>query len=422
MNRVWMASLVILLSSIPARADDPVAAARGVEAAVERIVDKVVPAFVFIGGGSGVCISEDGWFVTNFHVVNSPQGIIKRWRVKTPDGNSWLAEVVGTDTRGDIALVKMKEAKDRPHVDLGDSDLMETGEYVIAVGNPFLLGRPDCRPTVSLGIVSANHRCEGSFDSPKNLQGYLDCIQTDAAVNPGNSGGPLFNMKGELVGINGSISPRFGNRVNTGIGYAIPSNQIKRFIPTLKEGKGNMHGVVDGLTMLPKESAGDGATVGRVKPGSDAEKAGFEKDDLIVEVQGMPTPTLARWWGVVWTWPAGETLAFKVKRGDKTIDVSAKLSPLDEEEKAKQKPYLGLRMETSEDGGIVVQGVSPESPAAKAGVQSGDVIKSIDGKEVKDAGALLKVVGEHKTGDKIKLKVTREGKEIEVEVTLEARK
>lgn len=408
---------VLLLSSF-AWADDPIAAAKGVEAEVERVVDKVVPAFVFIGGGSGVCISEDGWFVTNNHVA----GGSKKWRVKTQDGQTFIADLVGTDKRGDISLLKMKEATGRPHVDLGDSDLMETGEYVIAVGNPFLLGRPDCRPTVSLGIVSANHRCEGAYGSPKDLQGYLDCIQTDAAVNPGNSGGPLLNMKGELVGINGSISPRFGNRVNTGIGYAIPSNQIKRFIPTLREGNGNMHGLVDGLTMLPKESEGDGATVGRVKPGSDAEKAGFLKDDLVVEVQGMPTPTLARWWGVVWTWPAGSTLAFKVKRGDKTIDLSAKLSPLDEAEKAKQKPYLGLRMETADDGGAVVQGVTKDSPSAKAGLQEADVIHAIDGKPVKDPGELLKAVGEHKTGDKITLKLTRDGKDIEVEVTLEGRK
>ncbi len=398
-------------------ADDATAKARELESDVVHVVDQVVPAFVFIGGGSGVCISEDGYFLTNNHVAGSS----KRWRVKTQDGRAYVADLVGTDRRGDIALLKMKDAESRPHVDLGDSDALETGEYVIAVGNPFLLGRPDCRPTVTFGIVSANHRCEGSYASPKDLQGYLDCIQTDASVNPGNSGGPLFNMKGELVGINGSIAPRFGNRVNTGIGYAIPSNQISRFIPRLKEGKGNCHGVPDGLSLLQGGTSND-AIVGRVKAGTEAEKAGFQKGDVILEVQGMPTPTAARFWGVVWTWPSGETVSCKVRRGEETTQIKVKLTAIDADEKLRDKAQLGVRMEAARDGGVRVIDALEGAPAAKGGVKSDDVIKAIDEKEMKAPADVLKFIGEKKPGDKVKITVLREGKELEIEVSLEGRK
>lgn len=411
-----LCAVLFLAACAPIVADDAIARARELEADIVRVVDQVLPAFVFIGGGSGVCISADGYFLTNNHVA----GKSKRWRVKTQDGQTWLAEVVGTDRRGDIALLKMKDAANRPFVKLGDSDALETGEYVIAVGNPFLLGRPDCRPTVTFGVVSANHRCQGRYQDPKNLHGYLDCIQTDAAVNPGNSGGPLFNMKGELVGINGSISPRFGNRVNTGIGYAIPSNQIQRFLPRLKEGKGNCHGYIDGLFLLQDDST-VAPVVGRVKAGTEAEKAGFQKGDVILEVQGMRTPTPARFWGVVWTWPSGETLTIQVRRGDETVKVEAKLTPIDAEERLRNKAQLGVRMEPARDGGVRVIDALDGAPAAKAGVRSDDVIRAIDGQEIKAPADVLKLIGERKPGDKVKLKVVRDGKEMEIEVTLEGR-
>ena len=416
-NTRALCAALSLAACAAAWADDATAKARELENDVVRVVDQVVPAFVFIGGGSGVCISEDGYFLTNNHVA----GDSKRWRVKTQDGQTFLADLIGTDRRGDIALLKMKGAEDRPHVDLGDSDALETGEYVVAVGNPFLLGRPDCRPTVTFGIVSANHRCEGDYSNPKNLQGYLDCIQTDASVNPGNSGGPLFNMKGELVGINGSIAPRFGNRVNTGIGYAIPSNQIRRFIPRLKEGKGNCHGVPDGLRLLQGGTSNE-AVVGSVRAGTESEKAGFKKGDVVLEVQGMPTPTAARFWGVVWTWPSGETLSCKVRRGEETTEIKVKLTAIDTEEKLREKAYLGVVPEAVEEGGLRVNDAREGSPAAKAGVKTGDIILQVDGKEMKASTDLLKLIGESKPGDKLKMKVVREGKEMEIEVTLEARK
>lgn len=409
--------VLFLAACAAARTDDAVAKAREVEADVIRVVDRVVPAFVFVGGGSGVCISEDGYVLTNHHVAGSS----KRWRVKTQDGRAYIADLVGSDRRGDVALLKMKEASGRPFVELGDSDALETGEYVIAVGNPFLLGRPDARPTVTFGIVSANHRCEGNYSSPKDLAGYLDCIQTDASVNPGNSGGPLFNMKGELVGINGSISPRFGNRVNTGIGYAIPSNQIRRFLPRLKEGKGNCHAVVDGLFLLQGGTSND-AVVGRVKAGTDAEKAGFQKGDVIEEVQGMPTPTAARFWGVIWTWPSNETLTFKVRRGEETLTIQARLTALDADERLRDKAQLGVRMEEARDGGVRVIDALEGLPASKAGIQNDDVIQAIDGKEMKEPADVLKLINERKPGDKVKVKVLRGDREMEIEVTLEGRK
>lgn len=412
-----LGAVLLLAASAVVRGDDAVAKARELEEDVVRVVGKVVPAFIFVGGGSGVCISADGYFLTNHHVA----GGSKRWRVKTTEGKPYIADLVGSDWRGDIALLKIRDVSDLPYVELGDSDALEMGETVIAVGNPFLLGRPDCHPTVTLGILSGNHRCVGDYRNPKELQGYLDCIQIDASINPGNSGGPLFNMKGEVVGINGQILTRFANRVNTGIGYAIPSNQIRRFLQRLKDGRGNCHGVPDGLRLLQGGTSNE-AVVGGVKAGTESEKAGFKKGDVILDVQGMPTPTASRFWGVVWTWPSGETLSCKVRRGEETTEIKVKLTAIDADEKLREKAWFGAITEALEGEGLRVNDVREGSSAAKAGIVDKDVIRSIDGKEMKAPADIIRLVGEKKPGDKVKVKLVREGKEMEIEVTLEGRK
>lgn len=244
--RCLTSALVAIALALPARAedapplllegdhhagaeDDALKAALRLEKLIESTAARVVPAFVFVGGGSGVLISSDGWFLTNHHVA----GERPDWQVTLPGGFIYKAEVVGYDVSGDICLCKIKNAKDLPYVELGDSDVIRPGEGVIAVGNPFMLGSMDFQPTVSFGVVSAMHRFQ---------QNYADAIQTDAAVNPGNSGGPLFTIDGKLIGINGRIDTRFRNRVNTGIGLAIPINQIKNFMRVLKKGGYVRHG------------------------------------------------------------------------------------------------------------------------------------------------------------------------------------
>jgi len=206
---------------------DPV---RTLEKKVQETGRKVSDAFVFIGGGSAVLISPDGWFLTNHHVGGTMD---KGTTVWLSDGRSFRAKLVCTDPVGDLALFKLQDVKEKlPHVEFGDSDALEVGQYVVAVGNPFGLATtpaPDRRryPSVSLGVVSARHRYQ---------QNYGDCIQTDAAVNPGNSGGPLVTLDGRLVGINGRIATRYMNRVNSGVGFAIAANQVKRFLPEMMEG------------------------------------------------------------------------------------------------------------------------------------------------------------------------------------------
>jgi hypothetical protein len=208
------------------------------EARVRSCVERAKPAYVFFGNGSGVCVAPDGWVLTNFHVAGDRDG----QRVRMTGGKVFTADVVGWDPHGDISLCKLRDAKDLPFCGLGDSDGLQVGDPVIAVGNPFLLGNGSWEPTITLGIVSALHRY---MDNP----GYFDAIQTDAQINPGNSGGPLLALDGRVVGINGRIDiKRFMNRVNTGIGYAIPARQIQRYMKAFKEGGRVWEGYIHGLT------------------------------------------------------------------------------------------------------------------------------------------------------------------------------
>ena len=193
------------------------------EAEVKELVAKVYPAFVLIGGGSGVCITEDGYFLTNHHVWN--QAAAPANMVVKMAGNSrqFTADAIGADPRGDIVLGKLRlnEGEKVPFAKLGDSDAVKIGDICLCIGNPFLLSGNGSEPTVTLGTVTANNRFQG---------GYNDSLQIDTAINPGNSGGPSFNIEGEIIGINGRNIASHGKRYNTGAGYAIPSNQCRNFM------------------------------------------------------------------------------------------------------------------------------------------------------------------------------------------------
>ena len=182
---------------------------------------------MFIGGGSGVIVSPDGLMLTNDHVIGSKRA----FTVRIGDGRSLKAKVLGTDPEGDLAALRiaLPAGETVPHLELGDSDELRVGDEALAVGNPFALGVLDQSPTFTVGIISAVNHTQGT---------YAECIVTDAEVNPGNSGGPLVNMAGEVVGINGQISTRFGLRSNTGLGFAISSRQIKLWLPRLEAAGG----------------------------------------------------------------------------------------------------------------------------------------------------------------------------------------
>jgi serine protease Do len=413
----WIVLFVFLVSvSLYAKQDkNPV---EKLQKVVEEVSKKVVPAFVFMGNGSGVIISADGYFLKNAHVANSLPNL-KTHTITLNNSKRLKADRIGCDPQGDIALFKIRDAKDLPFVPIGDSDKLEVGEYVIAVGDPFGASivspkKDEKYPTVTLGIVSALHRYEGT---------YTDAIQTDAPVNPGNSGGPLVTLNGELVGIVGKIRTRFGTRVNTGVGLAIPINQVKRFLEPLKkcgEGGTVYHGTIDGLSISPRHTDGEGAVVSSVKEGSPAEKAGFKKEDVIVQLDNYKITSRDRFFGALGTYPEMYKLSVKVKRGDqeKSISVSLDrdkgrfLSDYAPDYPARREGggYLGIAVledESSRGKMVMIESVAADSPAERAGLMTGDIILQIDQTQVRSLKSLFKELEEKESGDEITLTVAR---------------
>ncbi|HLW66175.1 MAG TPA: trypsin-like peptidase domain-containing protein, partial [Gemmataceae bacterium] len=246
---------VTALSLLPAFALADDSTVRSGEKQRIEVINKCRPAVVAIfspggqGGGSGVLIDKDGYALTNFHVVSGTGPVMQ---CGLADGVMYDAVIVGWDKVGDVALIRLlpkKEGQPFPVAALGDSDKVQEGDWCMTMGNPFLLAT-DFSPTVSFGMVSGVHRYqypEGGF-----LE-YTDCIQVDASVNPGNSGGPLFNMQGEVVGINGRISFDKRRRINSGVGYAISSNQIKNFMGHLRAGMDVDHAELVRVASLSEE-------------------------------------------------------------------------------------------------------------------------------------------------------------------------
>ncbi len=383
-----------------------VQAAIDAQGALSKTIERLAKSFVFVGGGSGVLVSPDGWFLTNHHVAGSS----KRWLVRVGT-KLHRAELAGTDPRGDVALLKIEGASGMPFVELGDSDAVKVGQQVIAIGNPFGLAAADGDPTVTLGIVSCLHR----FNA-----GYSDAIQTDAAVNPGNSGGPLFTLDGKLIGINGQIATRFGQRSNTGIGLAIPSNQIARFLPLLKEAKGGVvfHGLIRGMRWKgdAEDSMQDGAEIAEVFPGSAAEKTGLKKGDVITAVEGVKILNPFRFNGVIGTYPAGTELALTVKRGGKFETLKAKLEKYDPAD-------LGATIKRPAVPGLMppveLEKVEKGLAADKAGLKPGDRLLAIDGKRADSIPALMALMAnsQYLAGDKVKVRFKRGEEEKVAELT-----
>jgi len=422
------ACAALLAAAGPAAAGEAGAPpAPALEQALVDAVRRAVPAFVFIGGGSGVCISADGWILTNYHVLIGPVGPAtegQQWRVVFPGGARYFADVAGYSLRGDLALLKIREASGLPFAELGDSDALVVGQHVFAVGNPFMLGSRIWEPSVSFGIVSAVHRFQ---------EGYSDAIQTDAQINPGNSGGPLFTMDGKVVGINGRIALKYGNRVNSGIGYAIPAAQIRRFLPKLKAGGRVYHGFVDGLQIADPDAAGGVYGTGVLVTGvyesefgrepTPAQKAGFRPGDLIVRVAGARTFNTRRFHGILGTYPAGSTVTMTVRRADGDWDLEVYLGEAEQAgagaPSVSKRPWLGLTGSRARGGsGLQVEEVEPDSPAAKAGLKEGDVILAADGEPLHDFRSLRDALGRKSPGEEMLFRVRRGDRTIEVPVTL----
>ncbi|MCA9231351.1 MAG: trypsin-like peptidase domain-containing protein [Planctomycetales bacterium] len=270
------------------------------------------------GGGSGVIITSDGLALTNFHVT-APCGTAMKCGMT--DGKVYDAVIVGIDPVGDVALIQLLGRDDFPTAEIADSDQVKVGDWVFAIGNPFLLA-DDFHPSVSYGIVSGTHRYQYPAGT---LLEYTDCIQTDAAINPGNSGGPLFNAQGKLIGINGRGSFEKRGRVNVGVGYAISINQIKHFLGHLKSGR-----IVDHATLgATVATAEDGsAVVDDILESCDAYRRGLRYGDEIVNFAGREITSANALKNILGVFPRGWTVPMSYRREGETFDIQVRLMGL----------------------------------------------------------------------------------------------
>jgi len=282
------------------------------------MIQRVAPSVVCIldshqrGGGSGVLIDPSGYGLSNYHVVagmlDGPGG----WGGLS-DGKLYELEVLGIDPTGDVGMFRLKgsdgfpQGGQFPHAKLGDSDAVRVGDPAVVMGNPFSLSE-DYTPSVTAGLVTGVHRYQKGVKG--NLT-YTDCIQVDAAVNPGNSGGPLFNAAGEVIGINGRISVNRRGRFNVGFGYAISSNQIERFIPAMRAGLLARHGTLQATV----DADSDGRIIfQRIAPGASADKAGIRRGDHLLTFDGVAIASGNHFASVLGTYPADWPVPIEFER------------------------------------------------------------------------------------------------------------
>lgn len=342
----------------------------------------------FMALGSGVIIdAAKGYVVTNNHVVDNANTI----KVQMSDGRKFDAKVVGKDPRSDIALIQIQDPKNLTAIKLADSDALRVGDYTVAIGNPFGLGE-----TVTSGIVSALGR------SGLNAENYENFIQTDAAINRGNSGGALVNLNGELIGINTAILAPDGG--NIGIGFAIPSNMVKNLTAQMvqygqvKRGELGIMGTElnSELAKAMKVDAQRGAFVSQVMPNSSAAKAGIKAGDVITSLNGKPISSFAALRAEVGSMPIGSKVTLGLLREGKPVNVSLELQQSSQNQVDSSTIFSGIEgAEMSNKGadkGVVVNNVKANSPAARIGLKKGDVIMGVNQQPVKNIAELRKIL------------------------------
>ncbi|MDI6686659.1 MAG: DegQ family serine endoprotease [Desulfobacterales bacterium] len=362
--------------------------------------------------GSGFIIDKDGYIVTNNHVVENADKI----KVKLKNGKEFDAKIVGKDSNTDLALIKIKSRRDLPVVILGDSDSLKVGQWVVAIGSPFGLEH-----TVTAGIVSAKGRVIGSGP-------YDDFIQTDASINPGNSGGPLVNMKKEVVGINTAIIAN-----GQGIGFAIPINLAKGIVEQLKQSgevtRGWLGVAIQDLNEELAKYYGvngkNGVLVAEVFPGDPADEAGIKPNDIILEVNNKEVETGRDLTTLIANTGVGKLVKIKLLRNGAEKTVEVKIAKRDaskvyaDKSKKGEEDELGIQVSkitpeiagrfnmASEEKGVIVIAIKPDSKASEAGLTQGDIIKEINRTEINTPDKYYSQIKKIKKGEPIEILIKR---------------
>ncbi|MDP9191545.1 MAG: Do family serine endopeptidase [Acidobacteriota bacterium] len=375
-------------------------------------------------GGSGFIISADGYILTNNHVIEGASKVEVHFGSDENGvgGRTIPAKIVGRDPATDIALLKIDVSQELPYIRLGDSERIRKGDWAVAIGNPFAFEN-----TLTVGVISAKGRSLGLSAETRSFENF---IQTDAAINFGNSGGPLLNISGEVVGINTAI--RGGGA--QGIGFATPINTAKLLLPQLKKGKvtrGYLGMSIADVTEETREAFGlpeaRGALVQSVEPGKPADKAGIRNGDVVIEVDGKPIRNNRELIDTISYLPIGSEVKITVLRDGKRVTLTGKTEVRpsdgtdDEEEESSSEPVrdkLGMTVQEltgelrrqyglPEDvRGVIVTGVKNVSPAGEANINEGDVISEIQGQRVNTLAEFRTAIDRLRSGQRIRMYVT----------------
>ena len=364
--------------------------------------------------GSGFIIDGDGYIVTNNHVIEDADRI----KVKLNTGGEYEARIVGRDPNTDLALIQIEADETLPSLKLGDSDQLEVGQWVVAIGSPFGLEH-----TVTAGIVSAKGRVIGSGP-------YDDFIQTDASINPGNSGGPLLNMAGEVVGINTAIIAS-----GQGIGFAVPVNMARNILEQLKQHgevtRGWLGVAIQDLTAEIADYYGidekRGVLVTEVFKGDPADEAGIRPKDVIIEVNGTRIDETRELTRIIADIEVGDQAAIKVLRDGREKTFRVTIAKRDDGRIAIRSggpesgtedvigvqvtgisPEIARRFEIQETDGVIITEVSPGSKGAKAGLRAGDVIKEINHQPIESVTAYREAIDAVDTGEALHFFIRRQ--------------
>ena len=368
--------------------------------------------------GSGFIISKDGYIITNYHVVREADEIV----VRMSDRTEHPAKIVGSDQRSDVAVLKVTTDKDLPTVTLGDSDKLEVGEWVLAIGSPFGFDY-----SVTAGIVSAKGRALPN-------ENYVPFIQTDVAINPGNSGGPLFNLKGEVVGVNSQIYSRTGGFM--GVSFAIPVQVVLNVYKQLREhgsvSRGWLGVLIQDVTQELAESFAmdkpSGALVSKVLDGSPAEKSGVQTGDVILSFAGSTVERSSELPPMVGNTHVGDKIPMEIIREGKKRSITINIGALPEEEpavaagplpeKSKLDPKFKIAVTDPSkqqrdqaqvgEGGALVEDIA-EGPALSAGIRAGDLIIQLNNHKIGNAKQFRELAATLPAGRSVPVLIQRQG-------------